>query len=80
VTQREERLLPRIQQLKTEHPFWGSRRLWAYLRFVEQVPVHEKRILRLRREPHLQVQANLRLKAKRPPTGSKPRPTKPHEW
>jgi putative transposase len=38
------------------------------------------RILRLMREHHLLVPANLRLKAKRTPMGSKPRPTKPHEW
>ena len=80
MTQRDERLLPRIQQLKAEHPFWGYRRIWAYLRFVEQVPVNKKRILRLMREHHLLVQPNLRLKAKRTPTGGKPRPTKPHEW
>jgi putative transposase len=80
MTQRAERLVPRIQQLKAEHPFWGYRRIWAYLRFVEQVPVNKKRILRLMREHHLLVQPNLRLKAKRTPTGSKPRPMKLNEW
>jgi putative transposase len=80
VTQRDERLLPRIQQLKAEHPFWGYRRIWAYLRFVEPVPVNKKRIWRLMREHRLLVPPNLRLKAKRTPTGSKPRPTKPNEW
>jgi putative transposase len=29
-------LRPRIQALKAEHPFWGYRRIWAYLRFVAQ--------------------------------------------
>jgi putative transposase len=80
VTQQDGHLLPRIQQLKAEHPFWGYRRIWAYLRYVEQVPVHKKRILRLMREHQLLVQPNLRLRAKRTPTGSKPRPTKPNEW
>lgn len=80
MTQRDERLLPQIQQLKAEHPFWGYRRIWASLRFVEQVPVNKKRMLRLRREHHLLVQPNLRLKAKRTPAGSKPRPKRPHEW
>lgn len=72
--------MPQIQQLKAEHPFWGYRRIWASLRFVEQVPVNKKRMLRLRREHHLLVQPNLRLKAKRTPAGSKPRPKRPHEW
>ena len=80
MTQQDAHLLPRIQQLKAEHPFWGYRRIWAYLRFVEQVPVHKKRILRLMREHQLLVQPNRRLRAKRTPTGSTPRPTKPNEW
>ena len=55
VVQRDEGLLQRIQALKAEHPFWGYRRIWAYLRFVEQLPVNKKRILRLMREHHLLV-------------------------
>jgi len=80
VMQRDEDLLPCIRGLKAEHPFCGYRRIWAYLRFVEQVLVNKKRILRLMREHHLLVPQNLRLKAKRAPMGSKPKPTKPHEW
>jgi putative transposase len=80
VVQRDDHLLPRIQALKAEHPFWGYRRIWAYLHFAEQLPVNKKRILRVMREHHLLVQPNLKLKAKRTPGRSKPRPTKPHEW
>jgi putative transposase len=47
---------------------------------VEQRPVNKKRIWRLMREHHLLVPPNLRLKAKRTPTRSKPKPTKPNEW
>jgi putative transposase len=42
VSQRDERLLPRIQALKAEHPFWGYRRIWAYLHFVEHQPINKK--------------------------------------
>jgi len=80
VVQGDAALLPRIQQLTAEHPFWGYRRIWAYLRFVEQRPVNKKRVLRVMREHHLLVQPNLRLKAKRTPRRSNPRPTKPNEW
>ena len=80
VVQGDAALRPRIQQLKAEHPFWGYRRIWAYLRFVEQRPVNKKRGLRLMREHHLLVQPHLRLKAKRTPMGSQPRPTKPNAW
>ena len=58
----------------------GCRRIWAYLRFVEPLPVNQKRILRLMREHALLVSPNLRLKAQRTPTRSKPKPTRPHEW
>lgn len=80
VVQRDDELRPRIRALKAEHPFWGYRRLWAYVRYVEQRSVNKKRILRLMRAQQLLVTPNLRLKAKRTPTGSKPRPTQPNEW
>ena len=80
VTQRDAALLPHIQALKAEPPVWGYRRIWAYLRFVEQLPVNKKRVLRLMREAALSVKSHLRLKAKRTPMGSKPKPTKPNEW
>jgi putative transposase len=80
VIQRDAGLLPRIEALKAEHPFWGYRRIWAYLRFVEHLPVNKKRILRLMRAQHLLVQPSLRLRAKRTPPGSTPRPATPHEW
>jgi putative transposase len=44
------------------------------------LPVHKKRILRVMREQHLLVPPHLRLRAKRTPTGSKPKPTNPYEW
>jgi putative transposase len=80
VTHRDEALLPHIQRLKAEHPFWGYRRIWAYLRCIEPLAVHKKRLLRLMRAHHLIVPANLRLKAKRTPSQGKPRPTKPDAW
>jgi putative transposase len=80
VAQRNAALVQRIRELKAEHPFWGYRRIWAYLHFVEQRPVNKKRIWRLMREHSLLVPPNLRLKAKRTAGKSKPKPTKPNEW
>jgi putative transposase len=80
VAQRNAPVVQRIQELKAEHPFWGYRRIWAYLRFVEQYPINKKRVWRLMRVHQLLVQPNVQLKAKRTPTRSKPRPTKPDEW
>ena len=80
VVQRDDELLPCIQALKAEPPFWGYRRIWASLRSVEQRLVNKKRMLRLMRAHQGLVTPNLRLQAKRTPTGSKPRPTQPTEW
>jgi putative transposase len=80
VPQRDEGLLPRMAALKANQPFWGDRRLWAYGRCVEHVPVHTNRLGRLLREPPLRAPPQRRLRATRTPTGSKPRPTTPHEW
>jgi putative transposase len=75
VTERDASRLSDIQALKAEHPFWGERRIWAYLHFVEQLPINKKRVLRVMREHNLLVKPNLQFKAKRTPSRSKPRPT-----
>jgi putative transposase len=80
VVPRGEGLLPQIQALKAEPPVWGDRRLWADLRFMEQLPIPKKRVLRPMREPPLPVPAHLRLNARRTPTASQPKPTRPDEW
>jgi putative transposase len=80
VARRNDGILQSIPALKAEHPFGGYRRIWAYLRFVEKRPVNQKRILRLMQEHHLVVTPHVKLKAKRTPTRSTPRPTTPHEW
>jgi putative transposase len=80
VAQRNQDILARIHQLKSEHPFWGYRRIWAHLKFVDKLPVNKKRILRLMRQHDLLVKPNLRLKAKRTPSKSKPVPTEPNQW
>lgn len=72
--------LQRIQALKTEHPFWGYRRIWAHLKFVDRLPVNKKRILRIMQEADLLVKPNLRLKAKRTSTRPKPVPIAPNQW
>jgi putative transposase len=80
VIQCDECLLPQIQALKAEPPFWGYRRMWAHLRFVERLSVNKKRMLRLMREHRLVVTPKQRLKAKRTPPGRKPHPTAPNQW
>ena len=80
VTERNAAILARMQALKAEHPFWGYRRIWATLRYVDGLPVNKKRVLRVMRDAGLLVKPNLRLKASRTPTTRKPRATAPNQW
>jgi transposase InsO family protein len=80
VAARNTDVLRCIRAWKAAHPFWGYRRCWAHLRYVDKLPVNKKRVLRLLRQHALLVQPNPRLRASRTPTTSKPRPTRPNEW
>ncbi len=80
IEESDRAVLPVIRRLKAEHPFWGYRRIWAYLRFVERIVINKKRVYRLLRENGLLVSGNEKLKARRAASGSKPRPNKPNNW
>jgi len=73
-------LLERIRIIKPEHPFWGYRRLWAYLRFVARLSINKKRVYRLLKENNLLVKAETRLLAKRTSNTHKPRPERANQW
>jgi putative transposase len=80
VMERNLPIVKRIEEIKTDHPYWGYRRTWAHLRFVDGLNVNKKRILRLMQTHNLQVKANAKLKAVRAPLRSKPRPERPNQW
>ena len=44
VALRNEYLVERIKDIKAEHPFWGYRRVSAYLRYIDGLLVNEKRV------------------------------------
>jgi len=79
---KNKELLVQIQGLKLEHPFWGYRRIWAYLKYRQGLLVNRKRIYRLMKENHLLVAPNSRLKAKRAkyPYRNKPRATRSNQF
>ncbi len=79
VALRNQYLLKKIKDIKGEHPFWGYRRVWAYLRYVDGLIVNKKRVYRLMREHNLTVKPNLRLIAKRVSERPKPRPDRPRQ-
>jgi len=79
VIERNEPILRKIQELKTEHPFWGYRRMWAHLTYVNHLQINKKRVYRLMKIHGLIVTKNTRLKAKRTANRSKPRADRPNQ-
>ncbi len=80
--QEDKSLLFLIRPLKAEHPFWGYRRVWAYIKYRLNQHVNKKRILRVMRENNLLVKPDLRLKAKRDnqDNRSKPKATRVNQF
>ena len=56
-------LLEQIKQLKGEHPLWGYRRVWAYMKYRQGYQVNKKRVYRLMKENALLVSQIKKLKA-----------------
>jgi putative transposase len=79
VIQRNETILGKIQEMKAEHPFWGYRRIWAHLTYVNNLKVNKKRVYRLMKTHGLIVTKNTRLKAKRTPGRPKPQAERPNQ-
>ena len=72
-------LLTRITRLCSFHPFWGYRRITAWLKYRENLRVNHKRVYGLMRKHHLTVPRKLYL-AKRRPDTKKPVPTCANQW
>ena len=78
-----ERNLPiveRIKEIKIEHPFWGYRRMWAHLKYIDGLEINKKRVLRLMQKHEFLVKPDTKLKATRTPDRSKPRLDRPNQW
>lgn len=80
VVNRNAALLNAIKELKAEHPLWGYRRVWSYLRFRQQIPVNKKRVYRLMQENGYLVTKNVRLRAKRTKMRPKPVASRPNQF
>ena len=78
--ERNLQIVGRIKEIKTEHPFWGYRRMWAYLKYVDNLEINKKRVFRLMQKHGLLVKTDTKLKAKRTSGRSKPRPDRPNQW
>jgi len=80
VIQRNQALLEQIKEIKTDHPLWGYRRVWSYLKFRQGFIVNKKRIHALMKENGMLVTKLVRLKAKRGPTRPKPVASRPNQF
>jgi transposase InsO family protein len=81
VIARNEAILAYIKEIKTDHPLWGYRRIWSYLKYREHIPVNKKRVYRIMKEQNLMVTPDVRLKARRGPIRPKPHAEYPnHFW
>jgi transposase InsO family protein len=80
IEQKNQFFLERVKDLKSDHPLWGYRRVWAYMKFREGLPVNKKRIYRLMAENNLLVQKNRALRAKRCSSRAKPVADRPNQY
>jgi putative transposase len=80
IAERNSPVVERIKTLKAEHPFWGYRRIWANLKYIDDMEINKKRVLRLLQKHDLLVKPDTNLKAIRTPSRSKPKPDRPNQW
>lgn len=80
VEERNAPVVARIKEIKADHPFWGYRRTWAHLKYIDGLEINRKRVLRLMRKHELVVKPDTKPKAIRTPQRSKPKPTQPRQW
>ncbi len=73
------KLLEKIKAIKTDHPFWGYRRVWAWLVHREKMQVNEKKVRRIMKEHGLMATQTVH-KAKRRPQRNKPRADRPGQY
>lgn len=70
--------MKRVRVICQAHPFWGYRRVWAWLNYREGISINKKRVYRLMKEQGLTVKQKPH-RAKRTPQRSKPRASRPGE-
>ncbi len=76
---KDQDLLERMKTLKAEHPFWGYRRVRAWLVHRDGLGINEKRVRRVMKENALMATQTVH-RAKRTPQRSKPRAERPRQY
>jgi len=74
-------ILETIISIKSDHPLWGYRRIWAYIRYRQNTVVGKNRVYRLMKENKLLISKKSKLLARRKPFRAKPQAKHPnHIW
>lgn len=74
-----EKYLEIIKEIKLNHPFFGYRRVHAYMRYKHKINIGKKRVYRLMKQNDLLFNVK-HYKAKRTPQKSKPRADRINQW
>ncbi len=74
----EVKLLQEIKEIIKAHPFWGYRRVWAYLRYRRGLLMNKKRVLRIMKVNGLLKKVKSNKPARK--TRDKPVAQKPNEF
>lgn len=75
----EDELVARIKIIKLDHPYWGYRRVWAWLTVRDQILVNKKRVYRIMKSHGLLVN-QIKHRATRTPQRQKPRAERPRQY
>lgn len=62
----DEQLIEQIKSIISEHPFWGYRRVTAWLKYRERIWVNHKRVYRLMKQENLCVKRKQIIRQSRP--------------
>lgn len=76
----EIEVIERIKGLKTTHPFWGYRRIHAWLVHREGIRINIKRVRRIMKEEGLEVKQKEYKAKRREDKGSKPKAERPRQY
>ena len=76
----DQPIIEQISVIKSDHPAWGYRRVWSYLRYRKNVVIGKNRIHRLMKEQKLLINKQSLLFAKRKPIRPKPQANRPNQF
>ena len=77
-TRDDSALIDKVKELKTAHPFWGYRRIRAWLVHREGILINEKKVRRLMKENGL-VAISHKYRIRRAAATQKARASRPHQ-